>query len=567
MSKPPKSPKSAKQGGFRLSMAWLHTWSGLWAGWVLFVIFLTGTLGVFDEAITHWMKPEKAQEVEVSTTPEQRGQAVRHAQAYVEKVAPKGHFWSIGLPNKAEPGIRVFWEDEQEKFQSAKLDTATGAEIPKTADRETEGGHHFVHMHYEFQAGMAGVWLVGFFTMAMLVALVSGIVIHKRIFKDFFTFRPRKGQRSWLDAHNAVAVLTLPFQLMIAYTGLVVFYATYMPAGIQGHYRQNSAPMEAFFSDLLSTPKHRDETHIAAPVVSLDKLLAQAETQLGRQASFLVVEHPGDTSASVRVFGPFDEGDGEKSLLTPSGGRMDFDGVTGETLDVQMPRTTRGGDAQMVQRTMRTLHEATFGGYAVKWLYFLCGLAGTAMMATGSILFMVKRRQKSLHEFGKQTPRVYRLIDVLNVAVIAGLSVACIAFMWGNRLIPLGIEHRLQWEKAAFFAVWALMLLHAALRPVHKAWQEQLALAAVLCVALPLLNAATTGGHALHYTLRADWLRAGVEWTALALGALLAYAAWRVRSKAQRKADHQAHQPEKSKKNVPSAQVVPGQAAVKTGVL
>lgn len=554
-------------------MAWLHTWSGLWAGWVLFVIFLTGTLGVFDEAITRWMKPEKPLAVELSTTPAQRAQAVRHAQAHVEKVAPKGHFWSIGLPNKDEPGIRVFWEDAQEKFQSAKLDAATGAVIPKTVDRETEGGHHFVHMHYEFQAGMAGVWLVGFFTMAMLVALVSGIVIHKRIFKDFFTFRPRKGQRSWLDAHNAVAVLTLPFQLMIAYTGLVVFYATYMPAGIQGHYRQNSAPQEAYFADLLATPKHRDETHISAPVVALDKLLARAETQLGRQASFVVVEHPGDTSASVRVFGPFDEGDGEKNLLTPSGGRMDFDGVTGETLDVQMPRTTRGGDAQMVQRTMRTLHEATFGGYAVKWLYFLCGLAGTAMMATGSILFMVKRRQKSLHEFGAQTPRVYRLIDVLNVAVIAGLSVACIAFLWGNRLIPVGIDKRPQWEMAAFFGVWSLMLVHAALRPLKKAWVEQLALGAALCLALPLVNALTTGRQFVHYAAQGDWLRASVEWTAMALGGLLAYAAWRARNKARQKNQvntpktapvrkAESNEEKKAKAHVPSAQT-----AMKSGVL
>lgn len=567
MSKPQKSANPAKKGGFRLSMAWLHTWSGLWAGWVLFVIFLTGTLGVFDEAITRWMKPEKPLVSEVSTTAEQRGQAIRFAQAFVEKVAPKGHFWSVGLPNKDEPGIQVFWEDEQEKFQNARLDPATGAEIPKVAERETEGGHHFVHMHYEFHAGMAGVWLVGFFTMAMLVALVSGIVIHKRIFKDFFTFRPRKGQRSWLDAHNAVAVLTLPFQLMIAYTGLVVFYATYMPAGIQGHYSQNSAPMEAYFADLLATPKHREETNIAAPVVALDKLLAQAESQLDRQASFVVVEHPGDTSASVRVFGPFDEGDGEKNLLRPSGGRMNFDGVTGEVLDVQMPRTTRGGDAQMVQGTLRTLHEAAFGGYAVKWLYFLCGMAGTAMMATGSILFMVKRRQKSLHEFGNYTPRVYRLIDVLNVAVIAGLSVACIAFLWANRLISVAIEHRSQWELGAFFAVWGLMLAHAALRPIGKAWVEQLALAAALCAALPVVNAMTTGGQFVQYTAQGDWLRAGVEWTAIALGGLLAYAAWRTHQKTNKPKPLPAKKAENFEEKQALAQIPSSQSAMKPGVL
>ena len=36
---------------------------------------------------------------------------------------------------------------------------------------------------------------------------------------------------------------------------------------------------------------------------------------------------------------------------------------------------------------------------------------------------------------------------------------ACIAFLWGNRLIPVGIDKRPQWEMAAFFAVWSLMLV------------------------------------------------------------------------------------------------------------
>lgn len=39
-------------------MAWLHTWTGLIFGWLLFAIFLTGTLSYFKEEITHWMQPE-----------------------------------------------------------------------------------------------------------------------------------------------------------------------------------------------------------------------------------------------------------------------------------------------------------------------------------------------------------------------------------------------------------------------------------------------------------------------------------------------------------------------------
>lgn len=44
--------------GFRQAMAWLHTWTGLIFGWLLFAIFLTGTLSYFKEEITHWSQPE-----------------------------------------------------------------------------------------------------------------------------------------------------------------------------------------------------------------------------------------------------------------------------------------------------------------------------------------------------------------------------------------------------------------------------------------------------------------------------------------------------------------------------
>ena len=56
---------------------------------------------------------------------------------------------------------------------------------------------------------------MGAISLCMLVALVSGVVVNKRIFKDFFTFRRGKGQRSWLAAPNACGVLPLPSLFMI----------------------------------------------------------------------------------------------------------------------------------------------------------------------------------------------------------------------------------------------------------------------------------------------------------------------------------------------------------------
>ena len=48
----------AKQPSLTQSMSELHTWAGLVLGWVLFAIFLTGTLAVFDKELNWWMQPE-----------------------------------------------------------------------------------------------------------------------------------------------------------------------------------------------------------------------------------------------------------------------------------------------------------------------------------------------------------------------------------------------------------------------------------------------------------------------------------------------------------------------------
>src|SRR5690606_27428054 len=116
----------------------------------------------------------------------------------------------------------------------------------------------------------------------------------------------------------------------------------YMPAGIAVHYPSD----EAYFADLLAQPEPREETGIDARVTPLDALLLSSEQQLKRPVSFVSVEHPGDSSASVVTFGRFIEKSGEYRLLGDGAGGVFFDGVSGAQLDLQAPGELRGGAAQ-----------------------------------------------------------------------------------------------------------------------------------------------------------------------------------------------------------------------------
>ncbi|MEG1092468.1 MAG: PepSY-associated TM helix domain-containing protein, partial [Acinetobacter sp.] len=232
----------AKPEGPRQSMSWLHTWASLILGWLLYAIFLTGTLSFFQNEITVWMKPEFHQSVPPKTQIEQ----TRVALAYLQQHHPDAGSWAIQLPNSRQNTttltIRSAGEDPRARRGGTRvtIDSATGEVLQA---RETRGGSFLYRFHFELY-GLPRIWarwMVGVATLLMLVAIISGVITHKKIFKDFFTFRPGKGQRSWLDAHNATAVFALPFHIMITFSGLLLLLFTLMPWGVNQIYENRGA--------------------------------------------------------------------------------------------------------------------------------------------------------------------------------------------------------------------------------------------------------------------------------------------------------------------------------------
>jgi uncharacterized iron-regulated membrane protein len=316
---------------FMPAINWLHSWSGLLFGWLLFAIFLTGTLTVFHDEITSWMQPE-LQEMTWGT--DQRNGAV----PYVAEITSQAERATRSLPTDGPTVLQVKLQDRR-TFSAQTIDPATGSLVTY---RDTQGGDFFYHFHYGLLVGWPGAWTVGIAAIAMLLTLVTGVGIQRRITKDVLASRPWSfPQRAWLGLHNLISILVLPFHLVITLTGLIIFWSIYMPVEV-----------------------------------------------------------------------PF---------LRTSGRTLSLSSV---------------------------LHFVRFGGSTMRWLYFIMGLAASGGIATGLVLWTSKRRK---YHAGSTSIMGNGVVDVLNVATVAGLLVAIGAFFWANRLLPLALLDRSLWEIRCFF--------------------------------------------------------------------------------------------------------------------
>ncbi len=449
---------SALREGARQVMAWLHGWTGLLLGWVLFVMCLAGTLSVFKPEIGQWMRPETRATADPAD-------AVQAATDWLASNTRGSTGWYLTAPNARTNTVEAAY-DSDGSFVYRALDPVRGTPAP----RETLGGEFFYRLHFELELPYPwGRLLASIAAMAMLVALITGIIAHRRIFKDYFTFRPAKGQRSWLDGHNALGVLATPFHVMITFTGLVTLASLNMPWAISATYGKDLA---AVYHDLAPGVAERARANVPAPLAPIAPMLREAQRRLGGTIGRVYVINPGDRAAVVTIF----RSDADQLGFTPA--EISFDGATGRPLRAW--RENRG--AIQTYNVVYGLHMARFASIVTRWLYFLGGTMLTLAIATGLVLWIVKRRERAPLSLGN------RMLERLNAGVLPGVPLGCAAYLLANRLLPLGLAGRAELEvSAALWTAAAAVAMGAALPP-RWSWPLLTGATALACALAALIG-------------------------------------------------------------------------------
>lgn len=541
-------------GSFRRSMTWLHTWVGMLAGAVLFFMFVTGTTGYAVTEIDRWMSPETAsdrvqQPVDDATTMFTRAYEVVQRDmpdaTYVGiaiPAVPDDHAWNLPYVYAEPPAADAEQEghdhsgtEEAELREpiDVQLDPVTYQEVSPPA-REIGGGRELYAMHYALQylphsplfgpetIGWSGL-IVSSASMFLLISILTGIVAHRRLLKDLVTFRPRRGPRSWLDAHNLASVLALPFVVMITYSGLIFMSWGFMPSVDTAAYgSEPSDPNYGCDDPDVFWCTIPEATGTPAPSAPIEPMIESTERlRTDGPVMYVTIYNRGDEASLVTVETLDDLGE--------IGGIV-FSGSTGEI--VREYETQHYDDlASRTQQSLISLHMGTFAGPLLRWAYLLAGAAGSTMIATGMILWSVRRRERAQRRDGKPGFGLV-VVERATVGVVVGLLVAVAAYFWANRLLPYVVDDPARWEIDALFIVWGLTFLHASLRPTRSAYREQLIALAVVSALVPLVNALTSDLH-IGTTLfggasRRDWGLAAVDLTLFAVGVVAGVVAWRM---------------------------------------
>ncbi len=268
---------------------------------------------------------------------------------------------------------------------------------------------------------------------------------------------------------------------MITYTGLLTLMAMYMPFGQQAAFKTPSQHQAMMMEQLSAFIQPGKPGGTPSPLAPVDAMMREAQARwscdnVGR----VTITLPGDANARVTV----SRGEASRMLMSPQ--YMLFDGATGKLIGVK----DHVGGAAETRGVLYALHLGRFSDLQLRWLYFIVSLGGTAMVGSGFVMWTLKRRQKlpdpARPYFG------FWLVERLNIANIAGLSVAMTGYLWANRLLPLALGSRADAEVNVFFAVWGATFLYAFARPAKRAWIELLWLAVALFALTPVLNALMT---------------------------------------------------------------------------
>lgn len=483
----------------------LHSWIGILLGLFLYVVAFTGTAAMFAEEIKSWENPAlRAPFTESPITIEPQFQTV------VDDLLAIGDIDHVRMdfPRHNKPYFHAYGQahdvNDDHIIVQKKWNAQTGESLPIRGLGLSEWVLDF-HRNLMLPRTL-GRSIVGIAGIVMMLLILTGILIHGKIIKDFFTLRLTRSQRlKWQDSHKVMGIFGLPFFTVMSFTGAFLGVIALLAQVIAVIAFQGD--VDALVAKALGAPL--EPSGVAAQMLTMDEVYQMRHPETGDMPYRAILNVYGDQNAQFDIYY-----DAQTQLVTFD--QVQISGITGAAINKTL--ITQPRPAERVVNAMSLLHYGTFGGIIVKWLYVALGIGMCVLIATGLMLWVERRQHGSL---GSKSDRFYASLSKINVGVCLGFPLATIAIFYHDKLY-LGAEPaRLYWTGVTYFAIVFVVILFAMVRSdQYKTVRTLMTGSGILLLGLPILNIVMTGSSHIWRADMSAWV--DVSFVVLGVTALMA---------------------------------------------
>jgi len=466
-------------------MVAVHGWSGILLGLLLYAVVVTGTAAVFADEIGTWSAGHVATQ---SAFARPHGKVIERLGAQT----PSKYREAVDLFETGDHDLGVFFHRHETDAAGNlisrgvfyRLDEASRVVEQRPATNEEVFGatndnalsSFLVETHVRLHVPNPwGLLLTGILGLAMLVAAVSGLLIHRHLFKDIFTLRrAAKPVLFNRDRHNVAGTWSLPFAFVLAFTGS--FFSFYGTVGIPiVAMAAFGGDVEALNETVYGNPGKPDAR--PAAMSGTDRAFADAIRRAGDAPTFAAIENFGRADAKLTTYHPPSEGGLAPISLLYEAGTGAF--VQVKPLIGQRPST--GGTLAAI---MSPLHFGNFAGVLSKGVWFGLGFAMCYVIYTGLRLWLVRREAEA-----RSLDWLSRSVVVVGLGLPLALLVTAAVF-----LLTKPLDTAVYWVPTGFVLASLALIVAGAVWSSAAAYARALVLwSGLAMLALPILRLVTGG--------------------------------------------------------------------------
>lgn len=502
----------------------LHSWVGVITGILLFVIAFTGAVAVFARPELKIWGNESIR----AAIPSQPQELAKVVEQYAEKVGPEYlEEVHLEMPSpRFSATTRLIYEGHFEKPDGGEEHKGTVYQLdPRelTLVKEWDMDEFFnshqldmsvflAHFHADLHLGRPiGLILTGLLGLTLMVSIVTGIFIHRKILAQLFTFRVSKTFSLMLnDGHKVMSVWAVLFHSVIAFTGAFLGLATVIlvPAAAYVGFNGDQEKLVETF------------TAVKPPVLAN----VQQQTQLGDILEKAAQDRPdlnfnrltvmgyGDQNALVYLFGRGSDQIGGETLI--------YKGATAEYVTTQANFGRLEGVTGKILDAMFPLHFGNFGGLLVKTVWAILGIATALLPITGLMLWIERglNAQNPAH-----SRRTYENFNRLLIGACGGIVLATVALFPAQLAMNkwlTGQDHT-DLIFIIFFGSWLVSTILPFVIAQAKAMKLITLTTAWTMILIMPLDALFTGSHVFNLFETKHYVSMSVNAVMLALGTLL----------------------------------------------